>query len=486
VTGNPVAIFVVASAIFGSAIILVAPPLRGPDETAHFLRAYGIAQGDFIPSIMDEAARKGVLLPHVLYRDFRLFDMWQETGRREGISLSQLIDQFRQPRLPQSEGMRPPVFVAYAGSEGYSPAAYLPHAAAALLAQVAGLEFLPTFYLMRAAGFAMMTAVVAYAIAVAPVLKWTFVAIAMLPSALNGRAVISADGAAFAYALLVIAIFLRGASGLPATPAWRHSALMTLCTLAKPPNLAFLLLQWLRPDVLRGAARSLLVAAIITVPAVVAAVVWTTATSADVAAWRLELLTGTSAQEFDPAWKLRFMVAHPTDFPAAVLSMLRTIDPGEFLRQLIGVLGLFDTVLRPWLYTAITVLLAALLVLPSEAVPHRHAAWMALSVALGYSITVVLIMYLVWTPVRAETVWGVQGRYFVPILPLIPVVTATLVRSGGITLPWHRSSTNDVGLADRRLTPRVSTELASVLAIAAAALSGVGSVDAILRTDWDF
>ena len=89
----------------------------------------------------------------------------------------------------------------YAGSEGYSPAAYLPQAAAAVLARAAGLGFLQTFYLMRLAGFAAMTAVLAYAIALTPALKWAFVAIAMLPSALYGRAVINADAAAFAYSL---------------------------------------------------------------------------------------------------------------------------------------------------------------------------------------------------------------------------------------------------------------------------------------------
>ncbi len=72
-----------------------------------------------------------------------------------------------------------------------------------------------------------------------------------------------------------------------------------------------------------------------------------------------------------------------------------------------------------------------------------------------------LIFYLVWNPTRADEIWGLQGRYFVPVLALIAVAVAALL--------------------DRRPDPRV----AATLAIAAAVISGAGSIDAILRADWD-
>jgi len=50
---HPATIFVVLSMLFGAAIIAITAPLRGPDEAAHFLRAYGIAQGDLVPSQAD-------------------------------------------------------------------------------------------------------------------------------------------------------------------------------------------------------------------------------------------------------------------------------------------------------------------------------------------------------------------------------------------------------------------------------------------------
>jgi hypothetical protein len=53
-----------------------------------------------------------------------------------------------------------PTFVPYAGSEGYSPDAYLPQVAAAITARALDLEFLTTFYLMRFAGLAVTTIVI--------------------------------------------------------------------------------------------------------------------------------------------------------------------------------------------------------------------------------------------------------------------------------------------------------------------------------------
>jgi len=68
----------------------------------------------------------------------------------------------------------------------------------------------------------------------------------------------------------------------------------------------------------------------------------------------------------------------------------------------------------------------------------------------------------VFTPTGADSVWGIQGRYFVPVLPLTALSVATL-------LNW---------------TP--PKPIVAALAISAAVLSGSASVEAILRVDWKF
>ena len=125
-------------------------------------------------------------------------------------------------------------------------------------------------------------------------------------------------------------------------------------------------------------------------------------------------------------------------------------------------LGLFDTVLRAWFYDLIGVLLVTTFVSPLGNDRRLACVLAALFTALAYCLSIFLIFYLIWTPVSADQIWGVQGRYFVPVLPLLATVTAAALNRG----------------PDGRLT--------AACAIALGALSGVGSLDAILRTDWNF
>lgn len=46
----------------------------------------------------------------------------------------------------------------------------------------------------------------------------------------------------------------------------------------------------------------------------------------------------------------------------------------------------------------------------------------ALVVAAGIYVGIALSMYLTWTPVGSDVINGVQGRYFIGFLPLIPLI----------------------------------------------------------------
>src|SRR6266536_3191307 len=59
---RPAYVFILLSLVFGSAISVVVPPLRGPDEIAHFLRIYSYASGGFHPS-PEAMVGRGTLWP---------------------------------------------------------------------------------------------------------------------------------------------------------------------------------------------------------------------------------------------------------------------------------------------------------------------------------------------------------------------------------------------------------------------------------------
>jgi len=459
---DPAALFALISLLAGALLMAVTPPLRGPDEAEHFLRAYGITQGDLVPRTRDAQGHKGVYLPARIERDLKFFNDKKFAHRTPGFSYWSVFAAHAQqdPLLPADADA--PVFVPYGGAEGYSPIPYLPYAAAILIGRAAHLDFLTLVYLMRAFGLVAVTAAAAFAIAIVPRLKWAFLVIALLPSALYSRAVVSADGASLACAMAATALMLRGVLAAAEDRPWQQSLWLALGALTKPPQLALVLLAAMRPS--SGAwARRWKSAAVVVLPSVVLAVAWTIASSADVAAYRLTEYMDVPPEQFDPVWKLHYMLIDPLLFPRLLLSLFT--DYGVALwRQLIGVLGWLDAPLAGWTYPVLTALLVASFVGPLEtdrATGRRIAVACALAVA-GYCFAIFLIFFLVWTALDATQIDGVQGRYFVPALPAVALGVAALVRRG---LPEN---------------------IRVAIALAAAALSCAASVQAVLRVDWNW
>src|SRR3982075_2173929 len=138
---------------------------------------------------------------------------------------------------------------------------------------------------MRFLGLVASTAVTAYATAITPTLQWAFVLIAMLPVSLYNRVVLSADGAALSYALVITALCLRAAWNRSDGRVWERSLWMTVCVLAKQPQIVFVLLELMsgRLRELLGRWKSI---AIVVLPGVILSPLWVVGVSADVAAWR--------------------------------------------------------------------------------------------------------------------------------------------------------------------------------------------------------
>src|SRR5438874_5977681 len=81
----PVIVFALLSLFFGSAIIVVNPPLRGPGEISHFLRIYSYTRGQLLP-VTGINGRKGIFVDRVLYERLHFF---KDAGERFATSLQQ-------------------------------------------------------------------------------------------------------------------------------------------------------------------------------------------------------------------------------------------------------------------------------------------------------------------------------------------------------------------------------------------------------------
>jgi uncharacterized membrane protein len=439
----------------GTIVLAIVPPLRAPDENAHFLRAYGLWRGDILPRQSDEKGRRGISIPSDIHAEFSFFERARETAAQERVSYHRVYSELAASRPAASSAGD--IFVPYGGSEGYSPVSYVPYVLAAGLAETAGANWQFMLYLMRFFGLVLTTALIAYAIARTPVLPWGFFAVAMLPSSLYGRSVISADGAVLAATLVILALCLRTALGSNDSPTSR-AFWYAICALTKPSQVVFVALEgMMRP--FASLARNWLSVAAVTLPAFVLCVAWVLATGGEMAAWRLHG-EGDSGEQFRIGWKLNFMVQHPLHFPLVAFT---TLDySAELWRQLIGVLGWLDTRLNPLAYPVVSVLLvlANLDRLTAPADTRRRIAFVSLFTAAAYTLVVFFLFFVTSTPIDADRVHGVQGRYFVVVVPVLAIFVATL-------LP--------------RSPPCLLQAGAAVLL---ALISGLAIVEAVLRKDW--
>jgi uncharacterized membrane protein len=183
--------------------------------------------------------------------------------------------------------------------------------------------------------------------------------------------------------------------------------------------------------------------------------------SGEIAAWRLQLDEQHPPEHFDPLWKLLYIWDHPWHFPLAAWRALSGWGDRLWL-ELIGVLGWQDILLRPWTYLMLTVclMLASLQKLQVDRATRARLAVITGLTVLAYVTLVYLIFFLTYTPLDVDHVRGVQGRYFVVILPVAAIFIAATIN---LEVPYGMSA---------------------VIASAGSMISGVATVGALFWAHW--
>jgi uncharacterized membrane protein len=358
---------------------------------------------------------------------FKAAGEWFAQAQQDGLRYGQIMQLHQRRSWPTaSEIPKEGAFMAFAGSEGYSPAAYIPYIVGEKIASWLRLEFSNRLVLIRLFGLVAFTSAAAYAIKIVPFLKWQFVLIALLPVSLYNRSVLSADGAALSTALVVTALCCRAALHLGKGRAWERACWMTVCSLTKQPQIVFVALELISGPLKRLPRWKAM--GLIVLPSLLLSPLWVLAVSGEMGAWRLQIEEQHPPEHFDPIWKLWYMWDHPWHFPLATWKAI-SVWGDRLWWELIGVVGWQDIVLPPWIYLLLTIslILASLQKLHlTSSIRVRVAAVTAL-VVIGYVLLVYLIFFLTYTPLNVDHVRGVQGRYFIVILPSVAIFLAALV-----------------------------------------------------------
>lgn len=119
-----------------------------------------------------------------------------------------------------------------------------------------------------------------------------------------------------------------------------------------------------------------------------------------------------------PLEQLTWTLFHPLDL---FLLLARTIatQAHSWANQMVGVLGWLDTPLpRPLVAAQLLLLPLAALLEPLERPLARSTRLLLAATLAGSTLALLLYAYVVWMPVGAGTIDGLQGRYFLPLAPM--------------------------------------------------------------------
>ncbi len=420
---HPERIVLVAGLVFGIAFALLTPPLVGYDEPIHFLRADQVAHGQAFATRHGD--QLGGRVPAGLVTDLGRLLQDGLFARDHTDFLHHLGD--RPPRGPS-------VFQNWSSAAVYSPVPYAPAAALMAIGRAFGASTLLLLYLGRLGGLVATVGLLALAVARMPSRRWMLAAVALLPVTVFQAAMLSIDGVTLALALLVVALALDVAATPPGAVQRGRLVEIALATVAlgltKPPYILFALafaIPWRRHG---GRVRTVITGSVVAAFALTAA--WSAYASSIYVAPTLNtqfraLATGPygAFTHVDTQAQERYVLHHPFAFLRTIGHTLSAYS-GDLLRQTVAQLPL-------WVVPVAFVVVAYAILAATVAIPDtelhagapapprlgwRSRALLGAIAAVTFG-ALMLLAYTGWNAVRSPRVEAFQGRYLLPLIPLL-------------------------------------------------------------------
>jgi uncharacterized membrane protein len=388
-------LFVAAALLIGIAYVFITPPFAVPDEDNHFWRALAVGRGHLL------ATRGLDRMP--MPKSVETFT-WVIERTSPEQSLSAKLRTAAAIRYDGGTG-RPIRFAAW-----YSP---FPYVATAL---VTALPLRPVlvFYGGRIANLLAAVLLIALAIRMAPQYGSIFAAAALLPMSLYEFASLSADATTIALAWLFTALLLAPS---------RRTSLIALVGFAsglcKPAYFLIVLLVFAMP--FRWRQRLAIVGA-----TALGTLLSFAAASRGAYNARVGLPVDAGAQ-------LRCIASDPIHFARVMLHDVAT-NGRFYIEEMIGRFGANELKLSPVVIT-IEILLLLGVAMTCGAALRARIRITALAIVVMTIAGILLSQYLIWSVVCGDALEGVQGRYFLEILPLFLAAIA-LPRIRLRTNPW--------------------------------------------------
>jgi uncharacterized membrane protein len=403
------------------AVLFANAPFQAPDENDHYLRVFQLSEGTLVGEKHgnDSGGELPILASDVTNTEGLPFHSERKMTRAlfERLLHPVFVDWSQTPRA----------FRGFPHTVVYPPAAYVPQTAAVFAGRMLRIGPLGLMYLARLGGFAASVALCFAALRMLPVFRWTTLVILLCPMSLYLFGSVASDGLLIAGAALLVAILARlEVERDRPVGTWEQVAAVALAaflSLAKPVYLPFAAVAlFILVPRLVGARRKALFCAATLVCCLLPILLWLPVAASVYA-------PADGIVPVDPAAQANYLIGAPMAFLALVAKTIGAQYVNTY-RWMVGTLGWGDTPMPRWFYATFAFGIAGCLVL--ESAGAKAIRWPLRAVMAAAALAVVILIYAAqyasWNPPGShDPILGIEGRYFLPVLPLLALAFPPLL-----------------------------------------------------------
>ena len=414
--------FLRSSLLFGLLFVFIVPPFQAPDETSHFFRAYHLSEGHLMGETTSDK-RLGAELPSSLQELYLPFAhlRYNYDARITAGSLE------RAASVGLDAGRR--TFVDFANVGYYAPFPYLVYALPIALLRHLGVPPLFMLYAGRLSGLLLWVVVLFYAVRGYAFHRWTIALCALLPASVVLHSSLSGDTLTNALAFFLTARLTGLIFDRRRTLSAAEGGILALSggviTVSKVVFAPLIALCWLIPERKFGSRGSYLFwCGSLSLLHVLLLLIWYRYAGEKFIPYSDYHPVYRDAQQLnpgvDPPAQLDFIMEHPLRFLGIVMASYRESLPAT-LAHYTGKFGWEKNYLPAPLIALLLLSLFVMALFEDKrgAIPALRQRLFFLCTAMIMSLALAAVQYMQWHPVSAPRILSLQGRYFIPVLPLV-------------------------------------------------------------------
>jgi uncharacterized membrane protein len=408
-----------ALALFvGLLLLIIIPPFEVPDEPQHFFRVYQISEGTFIGEKINNLA--GGYIPNSIVEMSN--DIFGQSTLKAGICRMKnppkySKDKFLKYATASAVPAKGRQFVDFKNTILYCPVVYAPQVFGFLIAKIANLQPIWYIYFGRLFNLLAFVFIVYYAIKLTPIYKWGFVLISLMPMTIAQVVSLSADTITIAVCFLIIAKILNCALSsekerIDYIDVGTVAVLSLILGLCKSSYVLVPFLFLIIPVRKFSSYHTYIVSILI--------VVFSTFSGLFIWSLLIKNIYLPMRDGVNPGLQFHYIVNYPQLFLFDFFKTFK-VNLVSIVKSFVGVLGWLNTPLpRKWIAFYLCLLWFCGLFESRSEIKVSVYSKIISGVILFFSIFIVTVMiYMSWNKIGAPVVEGLQGRYFIPIAPLL-------------------------------------------------------------------